>query len=242
MPLLLKKERNMENTETIAGRDVLDSKKWLRLILVFTIAQLALSYIIPNNSEHSWRVWVSYAWDAAILYCFFHLMKHNKFYSFAVTCMIIKLVTQVFSQLAVTVFLEDLIQLFHSINPEYDEYSSYSYLSVITTPLSVLGTIAGFLGYLFELWGHSDLAAPFDGKLAKQWKQLFLLNFGAGMLVSALSYLFYFLYNAAVLDLSTYQMVYPLVNLPTIAINILYMLYLWRTIQILVPKEEDLCL
>ena len=228
----------MENIENSAMRDVLDSKKWLRLILVFSIAQLALTYIIPNDSDHSWRVWVFYAWDAAILYCFFHLMKQNKFYGFAVICMIVKLVTNVASQLAVTVFLEDLLQLLHTINPKYDEHSSYSYLSVITTPLSLLSAIAGFLGYLFELWGHSDLAAPFDGSLAKKWKQLFFLDLGAGVLATVLNYLFYFLYNAAVLNLSAYQMFYPLVNLPNIAIQVLYMLYLWRTIQILVPKEE----
>lgn len=232
----------MEHMETSAQRDVLDSKKWLRFVLVFTIAQLALRYIIPNNSDHSWRVWVFYAWDAAILYCFFHLMKQNKFYGFAVICMIVKLVTNVAGQLAVTVFLEDLLQLLHTINPKYDAYSSYSYLSVVTTPLSVLSAIAGFLGYLFELWGHSGLTAPFDSKLAKMWKNIFFWKLGAGLLASALSYLFYFLYNASVLDISAYQMLYPLVNLPNIAINILYMLYLWRTIQILVPKEEDLCL
>ena len=228
----------MEHMEIPAQRDVLDSKKWLRLILVFTIAQLALRYIIPNNSDHSWRVWVFYGWDAAILYCFFHLMKQNKFYGFAVICMIVKLVTNVAGQLAVTVFLDDLLRLLHTINPKYDEYSSYSYLSVITTPLSVLSAIAGFLGYLFELWGHSGLTAPFDGNLAKKWKQLFFLDLGAGLLVSALSYLFYFLYNASILDLSAYQIFYPMANLPIIATQILHLVYLWRTIQILVPKED----
>lgn len=221
----------MENIENSAMRDVLDSKKWLRLILVFSIAQLALTYIIPNNSDHSWRVWVFYAWDAAIVYCFFHLMKQNKFYGFAVICMIVELVTQVAGQLLTTVFLQDILKMFPG-----KELGTV--LSVITMPLSIIMMIAAFLGYLFELWGHSDLAAPFDVRLAKQWKQLFFLDLGAGVLATVLNYLFYFLYNAAVLNLSAYQMFYPLVNLPNIAINILYMLYLWRTIQILVPKEE----
>ena len=232
----------MEHMEIPAQRDVLDSKKWLRLILVFTIAQLALRYIIPNNSDHSWRVWVFYGWDAAILYCFFHLMKQNKFYGFAVICMIVKLVTNVAGQLAVTVFLDDLLRLLHTLNPKYDEYSSYSYLSVITTPLSVLSAIAGFLGYLFELWGHSGLTAPFDGKLARMWKNIFFWKLGAGLVSSALSYLLTFLHQALAWDITVYRMVSPLANLPVIATQILHLVYLWRTIQILVPKEEDLCL
>lgn len=221
----------MENTVCRTQRDVFELKKWLRLILVFSIAHLSVIYVIPNSSQFSWRQWVLFAINIASLYCFFHLMKEHKLYSFAVTCLIIQLVTSIVSHLVTTVFLGDLIQLF----PE-KELSSV--LSIVTTPLSVIGMIASFPGYLFELFAHSALIAPYDEKLAKQWKNLFFWNLGAGLLASAFGFLFIYLHNTSVWDYTVYQRVYPLVNLPTTAVKILYMLYLWRTIQKIVVKED----
>ena len=212
--------------------------KWLKWILILSITHLAFIYAVPNNSAYVWRQWVLYAISAAKLYCFFHLMHSNKHYSRAVIFMIIELVMSIVSHLVTTVFFEYLVQLLCQINPAYEQYSSYSYLSVVTTPLSVIGMIAAFLGYIFELWAHSTLVAPFDEVLAKKWKYLLLWNLGAGLISSMLSAILVTLQQTSVLDMTMYQKLYPLVNLPTIAIQVLYMLYLWRTMQKINTKEE----
>lgn len=205
--------------------------KWLKWILILSIAHLTFIYAVPNSSAYVWRQWVLYAISAAKLYCFFHLMHCNKNYSRAVIFMIIELVLQVINHLLNTVFLQDLIKLFPGQEP-------LEAISVITTPISVLMTVSSFIAYILELWAHSDLVAPFDASLAKKWKNLFLWNLGAGLIVSTLSAILVTLQQTAVLDMTVYKTIYPMVNLPTIAIQVLYMLYLWRTMQKINTKEE----
>ncbi len=221
----------MENTVQRTQREVFELKKWLRLILVFSIADLSINLITPNSSAYNWVTWVHYGISAASMYCFFHLMKEHRFYSFTVTCLIIELVMKIASRLATTVFLDDLLKLFPG-------QELITVISAVTMPLSVIRLIAAFLGYIFELSAHSALVAPFDEKLARNWKQLFFWNLGAGVLTSAVSYLLTYLHQTLSWDYSVYQKIIPLVNLPVTVITIVYMLYLWRTIQKIEVKEE----
>lgn len=118
-------------------------------------------------------------------------------------------------------------------------------LSVYTgTPplLMTLSALCVLICGIFEFSGHGKIAARQNKKLAKKWDALFLWNIGA-MFAGAFAFfmtqmLSYLLPPRGLyMQLLSTAVIYAITYVPDLVVDILYLVYLGRTIR-LVKKQE----
>lgn len=210
-----------------------NTAKYLRLLLIYSIISLTLS--VMRNVIHfsSWYTWVKEILSAGMAFCLFSLRKEHKCYRWAAIVMIIDLAATLLIRLVGT---NSVMMLFyHTFGKQ-----GYDILRAAMSVFNVVMLIAGIAAPILEYLGHSNLAKSKDSRFAKRWHYFFVGHFGIYVFTYALSYVFANMIESGTLTITMYEHIYPIFTLLNIGVRLIYMVYLYRTIQLISKREDDL--
>ncbi len=210
-----------------------NTAKFLRLLLIYSIISLTLSVIRNVVHFSSWYTWVKEILSLGIAFCLFSLRKEHKCYRWAAIVMIIDLTSTLLNRLAGT---NGVIMLLYNTFGK----QGYDILRAAISVFNVVMLIAGIAAPILEYLGHSDLVKPKDSRFAKQWKYYLVGHFGIYVFTYALSYLFVHLIENGTLTVTMYEHIYPVFTLLNIGVKLIYIAYLFRMIQLISKREDDL--
>lgn len=205
--------------------------KWLRLLLWLHVAILViplLTYLTPNDS---WAAWFKHAISAATAFSLFHLAL-RRYRTAAVLRSVLFVLAMV--NLGISACMTRLLAA-----QQLDENAK-----VLLNMASLFsGTAQLILTYpaaWMEQSGHAELIAGQDAALAKRWRKLLLWQFLAAVLVSvstgiATQLAVQFQWRVTGL----FSVVYDLLRLPTKLANVLYILFMYRTIRLVEQVPAD---
>lgn len=137
--------------------------------------------------------------------------------------------------LAVTVATVCLLLALGRSNPRYRTAAIFSALPLISrffsNPVVVLAVIAcGLIAQYQEYHAHGELVEALDSKLSEQWNGLFAMQFCVSIATALLTGLL------TVIFTMTETVITTITTLIVMALDVLYLVYLKRTIQTL--KQE----
>ncbi len=210
--------------------------KTLKMLLFVRAAEflisVVLSYLVKgSNTTALVNAGLSYFLELCSLVCIFSLRRDNRYYLPAGVFMAIKFGFTL------------VIQLFGwFVAPHIG--STDSGMQLLLTLTRVNGILNGcvlilsVLGTLFEMWGHSALAAPRDPRLAKHWKALFFWYIGLTVCASGCSYLISSLFAAGHIGPEMINGANIVLQLPVKIIAALSLYFLYRTVKLFKRNEE----
>lgn len=182
-------------------------QKWLRFLLYIQLAGivLAICNLIPGINRLT--TWLSYLLNAGMVCALLMLSPACIRYRKSAICRVINL-----SSLILAVIIKNL--------------------GLLGAIITLAGSVCGIIASYQEYHGHGEMVSQADQKLERQWGSLFiwqmivgvLLGVGttAGVVVSTIS-------GGAV----SVDAVVAVVALPSIALQVVYLIYLNRTLKVL---------
>lgn len=213
-------------------KNTTDLIKWLKILQYFQIAVLAFSLLdyIPINT--SLFQWLKRLCNAGSIVCLFMLPAAGIRYRIAAIVWSVQLVLAL-SQ-AVIQFFVQLMMLQGVFGTE-----DFTRFNEIAAVLNLVAMVAGMV-YTYQLYyAHGELVKDMDASLSRKWRSLFWWSFAVGILVSVSSMIFSTVYTNMGLNSQTLlTLFYSLINIPGQIIMLIGILYLNRTIQIIINQEE----
>ena len=182
-------------------------QKWLRFLLYLQMAGIVMAILNLIPGVSGWTTWLSYFFNAGMLYALFMMAPSCIRYRKSAVYRAINLISLIF-----VLILKNLGLLG----------------SVITLAGSVCGIIASYQEY----HGHGEVVKEADQKLEGQWRSLFIwqmivgvvlgVGTAAGVIISAVSG------GAISTDVGV-----AVISLPSIVLQVVYLVYLNRTLKVL---------
>lgn len=201
------------------------TEKWLLGLLYLGIAHLALSVIGDIMRNDLLTSWVQLALNAGIVVCLFALCPAQRNYRFAATFRGIAFLLSAAGLLIGSI----LVRLLASTGKldQLQEVNKY------TSLLIIFNMAASLLAIWFETRSHGSLVSEAAPALAKKWYALFFWQLAASVFYSVGTAVAAPLVISFHWDITTtYALILSLLQLPGKAVQILYFIYLYRTIRL----------
>lgn len=184
--------------------------RWLRYLFYLGIAGIVISCLSFLPLSEGWINWISKIPAAGMILCFFRLAPSAQRYRKAAVYLLICLCGTVLATLVPS-------------------------LSILSLPASVCSLV----GLYQEHSAHSDLTDPLDPKLSRKWHSLFNWRLFSGVLLAFSSMIAVLIAVFLQLDETVIAtVIVGILTVPSIVLDVFYLLYLNRTIHLLENHEQ----
>lgn len=184
-----------------------NTTQWLRYLLYVGIAALANTVLSAIPLLGGLSGWISLAISAATVFLMYKLQSANERYFKAAIFGVVPLIISILGRLGISF-------------------------------LPLLGAICGLVAQYQEFAAHGELIQQWDPKLANKWGSLFWLQFAVTLISTLLGSVFAaVLVASGSMDMETATaMIVVAVAMVTLLLEVLYLVYLKKTIRLL---EQD---
>lgn len=189
-------------------------QKWLPILLYVQCTGMVISALALLLPLGSWTTWISYILTIATFSVLFQLAPACRRYRKSAVFQCISLILLILNALIVFNGGTSVVA------------------SLIGSVFSIAASVCTLIAAYQEYYGHADVIRELDGKLSQRWRSLFVWQIVVGVVIglgSTIVAVISMMIGTA--DIATVAVV--IVSLAGVALRIVYLLYLGKTIKLL---------
>lgn len=205
--------------------------KWLSGLFFLSLLGFVLGVITEFTNNDNWASWVQKAISAGIVVCLYCLHSAQENYRFSALCRAVSLLLGLGKLLAGT-FLAPMLTA-------AGRADTLAIINLASICLSVVISGISILGAWLEMRAHGLLVSQEEPVLAAKWRKLFLWQLAFSLLYSIGTSVTTALLMSFQWDVATVAPVWVILQLPVRIVRILYLYYLYKTIQIARRQGEE---
>lgn len=197
--------------------------KWLMWLLIVQIISMSYGILAANINFGAWDKWLFVAIDAATLFCIVKLWSKHKVYAVALVLLSIDFICTLlwkllFNNTAAFRYFYELLRMDNPMD-----------ILAIGYKVHEIGELCGLTAFFFEILAHRILIKDVNKRLSNGWLGLVIAVVALYILMQVLTGVVGDMLNNGTLNITLYQQVYPLLNLPGTLLKVTYIVFLFIT-------------